>query len=183
MNLPSLIWWVWTKISSWSMVLSLLAYLVLGITGISLFSLRHSKRPRPSWLRPLHYISGWVMVGLVLLLFAIGLVSTLGIYGTLGRSQHLIAGLSVVLLVLLSAGSATQISRKRPWVRAVHVSINVALLVAFTCVLLTGWQVVQKYSTSSIGRRGNFDILGLGMRSLNGNTIQSSDAALPQFCC
>jgi hypothetical protein len=64
------------------------------------------------------------MVGLVLLLFAIGLVSTLGIYGTLGHSQHLIAGLSVVLLVLLSAASATQISPKRPWVRAVHVSIN-----------------------------------------------------------
>jgi len=183
MNLPSLIWWVWTKISSWSMVLSLLAYLLLGITGISLCSLRYSKRPRPTWLRPLHYITGWVMVGLVLLLFAIGLLSTLSLYGTLGHSQHLIAGLSVVLLVLLSAASATQISPKRPWVRTVHVSINIALLVAFTCVLLTGWQVVQKYSTSSIGRRGNFDILGLGMRSLNGNTIQSSDAALSQFCC
>ena len=149
MNLPSLIWWIWTKISSWSMVLSLLAYLLLGITGISLFSLRHSKRPRPSWLRPLHYITGWVMVGLVLLLLAIGLVSTLSIYGTLGRSQHLIAGLSVVTLVLLSAGSATQISPKRPWVRTVHVSINMALLVAFTWVLFSGWQVVQKYSTSN----------------------------------
>lgn len=165
------------------MVLSLLAYLLLGITGISLFFLRYSKRPRPSWLRPLHYITGWVMVGLVLLLLAIGLVSTLGIYGTLGHSQHLIAGLSVVALVLLSAASATQISLKRPWVRVVHVIINIALLVAFTCVLLTGGQVVQKYSTSSIGRRGNFDILGLGMRSLNGNTIQSSDAALSQFYC
>ncbi len=149
MNLPSLIWWVWTTISSWSMVLSLLAYLLLGITGISLFSLRHSKRPRPTWLRPLHYITGWVMVGLVLLLFAIGLVSTLGLYGTLGQSEHLIAGLSVVGLVLLSAGSATLISPKRPWARAVHISINITLLLAFTWVLLTGWKVVQKYSNPS----------------------------------
>lgn len=109
--------------------------------------LRYSQRPRPTWLRPLHYITGWVMVGLVLLLLALGLVSTLSIYGTLGRSQHLIAGLSVVLLVLLSAGSATQISPKRPWARTVHVSINIALLVAYAWVLFSGWQVVQKYST------------------------------------
>jgi thiol:disulfide interchange protein len=147
MNLPSFLCWLWTKISSLSMVLSLLAYLLLGVTGIGLFCIRHSKRSRPSWLRVAHYTIGWVMVGLVLFLFAIGLVTTLALYGTLGQSQHFIAGLSVVLLVLLSAGSAAHISPKRPWARAIHIAINIVLCVGFIWVLLTGWQVVQKYST------------------------------------
>ena len=92
-----------------------------------------------------HYIIGWVMVGLVLLLLAIGIVGTLGHYGTLGHSGHLIAGLSVVALVLLSAGSSTQISSRQPWARAVHVGTNIVLFVGLTWVSFTGWQVVQKY--------------------------------------
>lgn len=85
------------------------------------------------------------MVGMVLLLLAIGLVGTLGHYGTLGHSGHLIAGLSVVVLVLLSAGSSTLISPQQPWASAVHVGTNIALFVGFTWVSLTGWEVVQKY--------------------------------------
>jgi hypothetical protein len=142
-NLPSFIW-LW-KIAAWSMGLSLLAYFLLTVTGISLFSKRYAGRSWPSWLRPLHYIIGWVMVSLVLLLLAIGLVGTLGHYGSLGHSGHLIAGLSAVVLVLLSAGVSTLISPRRPWARAVHVGINIALFVGFAWVSLTGWQVVQKY--------------------------------------
>ena len=142
MNLPSFIW-LW-KLAAWSMGLSLLAYFLLGITGMNLFSGRHSERSQPNWLRLTHYITGWVMVGLVLLLLAIGLVGTLGHYGTLGHSGHLIAGLSVVFLVLLSAGSSILISSERPWARAVHVGTNIVLFVGFTWVSLTGWQVVQK---------------------------------------
>jgi len=127
------------------MGLSILAYFLLGITGIILFSRRQAVRPRPSWLRSTHYTIGWVMVSLVLLLLAIGLVGTLGHYGTLGHSGHLIAGLSVVFLVLLSAVSSTQISPKRPWVRVVHIGTNIVLCLGFTWVSLTGWQVVQKY--------------------------------------
>ena len=127
------------------MGLSLGAYLLLSVTGINLFNQRHGERSRPSWLRMTHYITGWVMVGLVLLLLAIGIVGTLGHYGTLGHSGHLIAGWSVVFLVLLSAGSATQIRPNRDWARAVHVGTNIALFVGFTWVSLTGWQVVQKY--------------------------------------
>jgi hypothetical protein len=127
------------------MGLSLLAYLILGVTGINLFSRRESQHPQPTWLRPLHYITGWIMVSLVLLLLAIGLVGTLGHYGTLGHSGHLIAGLSAVVLVLLSAGSSTLISPSRPWARAVHVGTNMALLIGFAWVSLTGWDVVQKY--------------------------------------
>lgn len=127
------------------MGLSVLAYLVLGVTGSIMFSKRYSGHPRPSWLRPLHYIIGGIMVGLVLLLLAIGLVGTLGHYGSLGHSGHLIAGVSVVALVLLSAGSATQINPTQSWARAVHIGTNIALFVGFTWVSLTGWQVVQKY--------------------------------------
>ncbi len=127
------------------MGLSLLAYLILSITGTTMFSARQSGHSRPEWLRPLHYATGASMVGLVLLLLAIGIVGTLGHYRTLGHSVHLIAGLAAVVLVLLSAGSATQISPSRPWVRLVHIVTNVLLFAVFVWVLLTGWSVVQKY--------------------------------------
>jgi hypothetical protein len=142
-DLPSFLW-LW-KIAAWSMGLSLLAYFLLGISGSIMFSKRHSGHPQPYWLRPLHYSLGWVMVGLVLLLLAIGIVGTLGQYSTLGHSGHLIAGLSVVALVLLSAGSATQISLMGSWARAVHVGTNIVLFVGLAWVSLTGWEVVQKY--------------------------------------
>ena len=127
------------------MGLSLLAYLILGISGTVMFSRRHSQRPQPSALRMTHYVIGWVMVSLVLLLLAIGIVGTLGHFGSLGHSGHLIAGISVVVLVLLSAGSATQISPSQSWIRAVHVGTNIALLVGLVWVSLSGWEVVQKY--------------------------------------
>lgn len=143
MNLPSFVW-LW-KIAAWSMGLSLLAYAMLAISGITMFSKRTSRRLQPTWLRTAHYVIGWVMVGLVLLLLAIGLVGTLGHFGNLGHSGHLIAGWSVVALVLLSAGSATQINPQRDWVRAVHVGTNIVLFVGFVWVSYSGWEVVQKY--------------------------------------
>jgi ABC-type tungstate transport system substrate-binding protein len=127
------------------MGLSLLAYLLLTVTGIWMFQARQSRSLRPSWLRSLHYAIGGCMVGLVLLLLAIGIVGTLGHFGSLGHSQHLVSGLVVVGLVLLSALSATQISAKRPWARSLHIGTNVILFVGFLWVSLTGWSVVQKY--------------------------------------
>jgi uncharacterized paraquat-inducible protein A len=127
------------------MGLSLLAYAILAISGITLFSQRTSKHPQPTWLRTAHYLTGWVMVGLVLLLLAIGIVGTIGHYGKLGHSGHLIAGCSVVALVLLSAGSATQINSRKDWARAVHVGTNIVLFVGFAWVSCSGWEVVQKY--------------------------------------
>jgi hypothetical protein len=142
-DLPSFLW-LW-KIAAWSMGLSLLTYALLAITGTTLWAKRQSKHPRPAWLRPLHNTMGWIMVSLVLLLLGIGLVGTVGHYGSLGHSQHLAAGLAVVLLVLLSAFSSTQISPKRPWARTLHVTTNAVLLVGLTWVGLSGWVVVQKY--------------------------------------
>ena len=124
---------------------SLLAYLLLAVTGTWMFGARQTRRQRPSWLRSLHYVIGGSLVVLVLLLLAVGLVGTLGYYGTLGHSPHLVAGLTVVGLVLLSAGSATQISAKRPWVRSLHIWTNFSLFVGLLWVSLTGWNVVQKY--------------------------------------
>ncbi|BAY26243.1 hypothetical protein NIES2100_60570 [Calothrix sp. NIES-2100] len=96
-------------------------------------------------MRSLHYTIGISMVSLVLLLLAIGIIGTLGHFGSLGQSSHLIAGLVVVVLVLLSAFSANQISPERPWMRNLHVSINIILFIGFVWVSLTGWSVVQKY--------------------------------------
>ena len=143
MNLPSFIW-LW-KIAAWSMGLSLLAYLLLAVTGIWMFQTRKTRSPTNQSLRSLHYAIGGSMVLLVLLLLAIGIVGTLGHFGSLGHSQHLVAGLAVVGLVLISAGSATQISARRTWARSLHVGTNILLFVGLVWVSVSGWSVVQKY--------------------------------------
>lgn len=127
------------------MGLAVFAYLLLAASGVWLFYKRRTKEARPQWIRPFHYSTGSVMVALVLLLLTIGLVGTIGHYGSLGHSPHLIAGVLVVGLVLLSAWSATQISPKRPWARSLHISTNIALFLGFVFVSATGWEVVQKY--------------------------------------
>lgn len=124
---------------------SLFAYLMLAVTGSWMFYTRKEKKPRPQGLRNAHYLIGGTMVGLVLILLAIGLISTVGYYGSLGHSAHLPAGLTVVGLVLVSAWSATQIHPSRPWARPLHVGTNAVLFFAFAVVSLTGWTVVQKY--------------------------------------
>jgi hypothetical protein len=93
----------------------------------------------------LHYIIGITMVSLVLLLLAVGIVGTLGHFGSLGHSPHLGAGLIVVILVLVSAFSATQISTGKSWARPLHLGCNLLLLPGFIWVSLSGWTVVQKY--------------------------------------
>lgn len=124
---------------------SLLAYVLLATTGGWISYARWTQKKQPQWLRPLHYTVGGSMVGLVLMLLAIGIIGTLGYYGELGHSSHLPAGLTVVCLVLFSAWSATQISPKHPWARPLHVGTNMALFCGFVVVSLTGWAVVQKY--------------------------------------
>ena len=127
------------------MGLSIAAYLLLLLSGVSMFYLRRSHQQRPNWLRPLHYAIGGTMVGLVLLLLSIGIVGTLGHYGSLNHSSHLPSGLAVVGLVLVSAGSATLISPQHPWARRLHIATNLLLFFGLIVVSLTGWIVVQKY--------------------------------------
>ncbi|RMF22538.1 MAG: DUF4079 domain-containing protein [Cyanobacteria bacterium J083] len=143
MDLPSFLW-LW-KIAAWSMGFTILAYIMLATSGIWLLHSRIKEQLRPLWLPPLHYLTGAMMVLLVLLLLAIGLIGTAGHYGTLGHSPHLIAGLGVVMLVALSAWSASQISPQKPWARSLHLLTNVILLFGLVFVSLTGWIVVQKY--------------------------------------
>ena len=136
--------WLW-KIAAWAMGLACLAYLALGVTGLGFLRSRWLRRPRPQWLRPLHYFLGIGLVTSVLILFGIGLAGTWYHYGNWGHSWHLPAGLGVVGLVLLSAGSAVAIAPQRPWARPLHVSANVSLLLGLGAVAWTGWQVVQQY--------------------------------------
>lgn len=142
-NLPSFLW-LW-RIAAWSMGFAIVAYLILALSGGWLFWLRQTRHSRPDWLRPFHYLVGSILAGLVLLLLAIGIVGTLGHYGSLGHSSHLYAGLVVVDLVFVSAWSAVQISPERPWARSLHLGVNGVLLIGFIWVSLTGWSVVQKY--------------------------------------
>lgn len=142
-DLPSFIW-LW-RIAAWSMGLSLTVYGLLAVSGGTLFYTRQRDRSRPDWLRPAHYLLGSALVGLVLVLLSIGIVGTLGEYGSLGHSVHLPAGLTVVALILASAWSASRISPERPWARQTHLTLNGILLFALIMVTATGWSVVQKY--------------------------------------
>lgn len=143
MDLPSFLW-LW-RIAAWSMGLSLTTYGILAIAGLRIRHLRLRGEYCPPWLRWLHLVMGGILVGLVLLLLGIGIVGTLGRYGSLGHSIHLIAGLVVVGLVLISAFSALQIGFQRHWARSLHLWTNLVLLVGFIGVTVTGWSVVQKY--------------------------------------
>lgn len=116
-----------------------------GIFGNIFVEESYRKKPRPSWLRPFHWITGTILVILILILLSIGLMGTIGYYGSLGHSWHLPAGLTVVTLVLLSAWTSTQIHPSRPWARKLHVNVNIALFFALLAVGLTGLFVVQKY--------------------------------------
>ena len=152
MHLPSFLW-LW-RIAAWAMGLSLLAYAIQLLTGLlfrSVMSTRAGEARSPealtglsAQLRSIHWLSGWILVGLVLLLLAIGVVGTLGEFGTLGQSVHLFAGLSVTALVLASAGSSLLIPHW-PWARRIHLTVNFVLLLALVWVSCTGWSVVQKY--------------------------------------
>lgn len=142
MNLPSFIW-LW-KIAAWSMGFALVAYVLLIISGVGIFARRQNDL-LPKWLGSLHIGLGIMMTALVLLLLGIGVVGTLGHFGSLGHSWHLLAGLIVVSLVFLSVWSAIQISLMQPWARSLHIVTNVILLLGFVWVSLTGWDVVQKY--------------------------------------
>jgi Protein of unknown function (DUF4079) len=155
LDLPSFLW-LW-KIAAWSMGFSVLAYVLLAASGGFMFWIRtFSPKLSPTAgyqqnpiavgvVRSLHYAIGWILVALVLLLLGIGIVGTLGHYGNLGHSPHLLAGLMVVALVLCSAGTASQISPERPWAKPLHISINALLFFGLSWVSWTGWTVVQKY--------------------------------------
>ena len=87
------------------MGLSLVAYAILALTGI--WMLRSKSRDGDNnaflnwmwrignWdnLLKFHYFIGWCMVSLVMLLLFIGIIGTLGHFGTLGQSSHLFAGI------------------------------------------------------------------------------------------
>lgn len=134
MDLPSFLW-LW-KIAAWSMGFAIAAYGIQAITALS-FGV---------WAgaRSLHFVTGFILAILILILLAIGLVGTMGHYGSLGHSNHLWAGLTVVELVFVAAWSAFQIPHYT-WAKPLHIGINLLLGATMVWVSLTGWEVVQKY--------------------------------------
>ncbi|HTL88808.1 MAG TPA: DUF4079 domain-containing protein [Leptolyngbya sp.] len=135
LDLPSFLW-LW-KIAAWAMGLTIVAYLIQAATGSGLLF-------GAKGLRSLHIGMGVVIGVLVLVLLGIGIVGTIGHYGSLGHSAHLWSGLAVVELVFLSAWTAVQIP-SQPWARSVHVGVNFLLCLGLVWVSITGWEVVQKY--------------------------------------
>jgi hypothetical protein len=135
LDLPSFLW-LW-RIAAWAMGLTIAAYLIQAVTGSGLLL-------GARWVRSLHIGTGIAIAVLVLILLGIGIVGTLGHYGSLGHSSHLWSGLAVVELVFLSAWSAVQIPNQ-PWARSLHIGVNFLLCLGLIWVSITGWQVVQKY--------------------------------------
>lgn len=142
-NLPSFLW-LW-KIAAWSMGLTILCYLTLGVSGTFLWKTRTDKTPPKKWLRPFHRSIGIIMVALIILLLSIGLLGTMGHYGSLGHSWHLVAGIVILSLALVSGWSSMNIHPSKPWARLLHVRVNIALFFSLLWVGLSGWNVVQKY--------------------------------------
>ena len=126
------------------MGLSLLTYSILAVTGLGMAHTRKAQLPHAAW-RTTHITLGLSLTILVLGLSSIGIVGTLGQYGSLGHSNHGIFGGIVVSITLLSAGAALQIQRGYAWARPLHIALNVLLGAAFLGVLWTGWIVVQQY--------------------------------------
>lgn len=144
MHLPSFMW-LW-RIAAWSMGLTVTLFFGLAVVGLILRKQRLQTGVKPQkWLRILHRGLGITLVLLIVNLLAIGVVGTLGHYGSLGHSWHLPVGLVVVVLSFASAWSATRIHPQRPWARPLHLKINSLLFVALALVSLSGWSVVQKY--------------------------------------
>lgn len=112
-----------------------------GVQGSGVQDLEHRGWGRSRWV---HILLGILLVGLVLELLAIGIVGTLGHFGSLGQSVHLWAGLGVTGLSLLTAWHGWQGSRW-PSSRGIHVVLNGVLGLMLLWVSWTGWQVVQKY--------------------------------------
>ncbi len=127
------------------MGLSLGAYGLLAISGLTLWNARRRQHPRPAWIPLAHRGLGISLVLLVLFLLAIGLIGTLGHYGSLGHSWHLPAGLTVVTLVFTSAVTGWRIHPKQPQMRRLHITSNLLLALGFLAVSWSGWTVVQKY--------------------------------------
>lgn len=140
MNLPSFLW-LW-KIAAWSMGAVLLLAAALLLTGLQIF---RQRRTNIFWIeegtgiRTLHKTLGILLLGFVVELLLIGIVGTLGHFGSLGHSLHLWVGLAVVGLSLGSAWQGWQGSHR--W----HLLLNGFLLAALVWVTWTGWEVVQKY--------------------------------------
>lgn len=126
------------------MGLSLTLYVALLVTGGRIWYGRSHQSEQSALLRIAHLVLGGLLVTLVLLLLSIGIVGTLGEHGSLGHSWHLWAGLLVVMLVLSSAGAATQIAH-HAWARFLHVALNGILFIGFLAVTYSGWTVVQQY--------------------------------------
>ena len=142
MDLPSFVWlWRW---AAWSMGGVILLYVLLLLTGLKLFQQHRAWLAPGSAVRWIHITLGILLVGLVLELLAIGVVGTLGHFGSLGQSVHLWAGVGVTGLTLLTAWHGWQ-GRRWQSSRGIHILLNGVLAVALVGVSWTGWQVVQKY--------------------------------------
>jgi Protein of unknown function (DUF4079) len=137
---------------------TIVAYILLALSGIWLGWRARVVSSDPSQelgevtdpevgqgLRVVHLATGAIIVFLVLFLLAIGLVGTLGHFGSLVQSPHFAAGLTVVGLTIAAAITGLRISPERPYSRALHRTIDVALCIALVIVTYTGWDVVQKY--------------------------------------
>lgn len=136
--------WLW-RLAAWSMGLTLVCY--AGLLGIGWYIRRKrlDRRISPRWLRMLHLLVGFVMLGLILVLLAIGLVGTLGHFGSLGHSWHLPVGLGVVLLSLGAAWTGTRIRYDLVQSRSLHIRVNGLLGAGLILALISGWAAVQKY--------------------------------------
>lgn len=90
-----------------------------------------------------HHQIGSIFLALIVMGAIGGITVTYINSGKIAIGPHLFVGLAIVGLVSTSA-ALVPFMQKHPWVRSVHVSLNLVLLGLFGWQAITGVQIVQK---------------------------------------
>ncbi len=92
----------------------------------------------------LHHKLGSVFLVLMVAGMIGGLADTYNDNGKLFVGAHLLAGLGLTFLAVLSAALAPFLQQGKEWVRVTHITVNTVLIGIFGWQTFTGWQIVQR---------------------------------------
>lgn len=91
-----------------------------------------------------HHKIGSVILALMILGSIGGMAVTYINNGKLFFGPHLLAGLSMMSLIAISASLVPLMQKGTDWARYTHIGLNVTLLGLFSWQAVTGMQIVQK---------------------------------------
>jgi hypothetical protein len=96
----------------------------------------------------LHHQISSIWLGLMVIGSMVGIAVTYINYSKLFVAPHLLVGLLITVLVVLSAALAPFMHKGNEWARYTHIGINILVLVLFIWEAVTGTQIVQQILSS-----------------------------------